>query len=115
MIQYLAQAKEHYTESEAKVFANIKTKIAFATDDYQDAEFISKLLGHYTQRIDSNSYSVQYRGNSRSNNFQYQSLPLFRTEKIMNLKNIKMIIIQTGAQPFSLQKNGFFLSWGDLI
>jgi type IV secretion system protein VirD4 len=58
MMQYLSKAKEYYTDSEGKAFTNIKIKIAFATDDYQDGEFISKLLGNRAEGIDSQSYAV---------------------------------------------------------
>ncbi len=104
MMQYLSQAKEHYTESEAKAFTNIKTKIAFATDDYQDAEFISKLLGSRTERIINNSYSVQHRGNSRTNSFHLQSVPLMRPEEVMQLLPKKIILSRSGRSPSILHK-----------
>ncbi|STY27807.1 protein LvhD4 [Legionella pneumophila] len=33
IMQYIAQTYEQYTHDEAKAFTNIKTKIAFATED----------------------------------------------------------------------------------
>jgi type IV secretion system protein VirD4 len=104
MMQYLAQAKEHYTDHEAKAFTNIKTKIAFATDDYQDAEFISKLLGNRTERIVNDSHSVQYRGNSRTNSSHFQSVPLMRPEEVMKIKEYKAIVLKTGVSAFFIKK-----------
>ncbi len=104
MMQYLSQAKEHYSESEAKAFTNIKTIIAFATDDYQDAEFISKLLGNRTERIVNNSYSVQHRGNSRTNSSHLHSVPLMRPEKIMQMGFREALVLKAGINPVRAKK-----------
>ena len=42
MLQYFAQTYEQYSHDEAKAFTNIKTKIAFAAEDLNDAEYVSK-------------------------------------------------------------------------
>lgn len=51
MFQYIAQTYEKYSHDEAKAFTNIKTKIAYTTEDISDAEFISKMLGTRTKRV----------------------------------------------------------------
>ncbi|MGQ3888669.1 TraM recognition domain-containing protein [Legionella sp. CNM-1927-20] len=51
MFQYIAQTYERYSHDGARAFTNIKTKIAFTTEDINDAEFISKMLGTRTKKI----------------------------------------------------------------
>jgi len=64
MMQYIAHTYEQYSQDEAKAFTNIKTKINFATEDIQDADYISKLLGTRTVRVSADSVSNQHQGYS---------------------------------------------------
>lgn len=67
LMQYIAQTYEQYSHDAAKDFTNIKTKIAFAEEDLNDAEYVIKLLGTRTVRVNSSSVSNQARGNSDLN------------------------------------------------
>src|SRR3990167_11270439 len=71
MLQYIAQTYEQYSHDEARAFTNIKTKIAFATEDLNDAEYISKLLGTKTVRVGSQATSQQTQGYSQSQSTHY--------------------------------------------
>lgn len=97
MMQYLSQTMEQYSRHEAKAFSNIKTKIAFSTDDLEDAQFVSKLIGNKTQRINTGSHAYQYNGGSRTQSYHYQSIPLMRPESVMNLKGGRALILRTGC------------------
>lgn len=99
MLQYIAQTYEQYTHDEAKAFTNIKTKIAFATDDLQDAEYISKLLGTRTVKVDSGSTSNQTQGYSQSQSYNYQAVPLLRADEVMRLQKHINLIMCTGNAP----------------
>jgi type IV secretion system protein VirD4 len=104
MMQYLAQTLEQYNQSEAKAFTNIKTKIAFSTDDIQDAELLSKLLGTRTKKINTGSQSIQERGNSRTKSYNLQAVPLMRPEQIMRMQQISSVIIRTGHSPIKARQ-----------
>lgn len=104
MLQYIAQTYEQYTHDEAKAFTNIKTKIAFATEDLQDTEYISKLLGMRTIRVASNSTSHQIQGRSDSKSYQYQSVPLSRADEVMKLSQNKTFIMRTNNAPVKAEQ-----------
>lgn len=104
MLQYIAQTYEQYTHDEAKAFTNIKTKIAFAPEDIQDAEYVSKLLGTRTKRVINESSSSQRQGYSESKSYQYQAVPLLRPEEVMRLPKYKTLIIQTGEAPIKAEQ-----------
>lgn len=99
MLQYIAQTYEQYSHDEAKAFTNIKTKIAFAAEDIQDAEYISKLLGIRTLRITTGSTSNQSQGYSESKSYHYQAAPLMRPEEVMRLSQHQSLIIRSGNAP----------------
>jgi type IV secretion system protein VirD4 len=96
IMQYIAQTYEHYSHDEAKAFTNIKTKIAFATEDLNDAEYVSKLLGTRTVRIESSSTSMQAQGYSQSKSYQYQAVALLRPDGVMRLPANQVLILRTG-------------------
>ena len=104
MLQYIAQTYEQYTHDEAKAFTNIKTKIAFATDDLQDAEYISKLLGTRTVKVGSGSTSNQSQGYSQSQSYNYQAVPLLRADEVMHLPRQMNLIMRTGNSPIKAQQ-----------
>lgn len=97
MLQYIAQTYEQYSHDEAKAFTNIKTKIAFAAEDINDAEYISKLLGARTLRVTAGSVSRQTQGYSESASYNYQSVPLLRPEEVMRLPKHRSLIMQRGC------------------
>lgn len=99
MLQYIGQTYEQYSRDEAQAFTNIKTKIAFATDDLQDAEYISKLLGTRAVRVGSGSNSSQTQGYSRSRSYNYQAVPLLRAEEVMKISSESAMIMRTGFAP----------------
>ncbi|MFJ1267870.1 type IV secretory system conjugative DNA transfer family protein [Legionella lytica] len=99
MMQYIAQTYEQYSQDEAKAFTNIKTKIAFATEDIQDAEYVSKLLGTRTVRVAAGSSSTQHQGYSESKSYNYQAIPLLRPDEVMRLPEHQMLIMRTGHPP----------------
>lgn len=99
MMQYIAQTYEQYSQDEAKAFTNIKTKIAFATEDIQDAEYVSKLLGTRTVRVAAGSSSTQHHGYSESKSYNYQAIPLLRPDEVMRLPEHQMLIMRTGHPP----------------
>lgn len=96
MLQYIAQTYEQYSHDEAKAFTNIKTKIAFAAEDLQDAEYISKLLGTRTVRVGAGSTSHQTQGYSESSSYNYQAVPLLRPDEVMRLPKEVNLIMRTG-------------------
>lgn len=104
IVQYIAQTYEQYTHDEAKAFTNIKTKIAFATEDINDAEFVSKLLGTKTVRVDTGSISNQSQGYSKSKSYTYQALPLLRPDEVMRLPQYQSLIMRTGHAPVKAQQ-----------
>lgn len=99
IMQYIAQTYEQYSHDEAKAFTNIKTKIAFATEDFQDAEYVSKLLGTRTVRVAAGSVSNQAQGYSESKSFNYQAIPLLRPDEVMRLPEHQSLIMRTGHSP----------------
>lgn len=100
MFQYIAQTYERYSHDEAKAFTNIKTKIAYGSEDTSDAEFISKMLGTRTKRVVTRSVSNQANGGfSDSKNVNYQAIPLLRPDEITRLKPHIALIIRSGSSP----------------
>jgi len=99
MFQYIAQTYEKYSHDEAKAFTNIKTKIAYTTEDPSDAEFISKILGTRTKRIVTHSASNQQQGISDSKNVSYQAIPLLRPEQVARLSSRVALIMRSGNHP----------------
>ncbi|HHU0036397.1 TPA: type IV secretory system conjugative DNA transfer family protein [Legionella pneumophila] len=97
MLQYIAQTYEQYSHDEAKAFTNIKTKIAFAAEDLQDAEYISKLLGTRTVKVAAGSTSSQAQGYSQSYSYNYQAVPLLRVDEVMRLPKEVNLILRTGV------------------
>lgn len=110
MMQYIAQTYEQYSQDEAKAFTNIKTKIAFATEDLQDAEYVSKLLGTRTVRVTAGSSSTQNQGYSESKSYNYQAIPLMRPDEVMRLPEHQILIMRTGHPPV---KAGQFIWYQD--
>lgn len=100
MFQYIAQTYEAYSHDEAKAFTNIKTKIAYGSEDQSDAEFISKMLGTRTKKVVSRSVSNQANGGiNDSKNISYQAIPLLRPEELTKLKPMISLIMRTGVSP----------------
>ena len=99
IMQYIAQTYEQYSHDEAKAFTNIKTKIAFATEDIHDAEYVSKLLGTRTVRVAAGSVSNQAQGYSESKSYSYQAIPLLRPDEVMRLPEHQSLIMRTGHAP----------------
>lgn len=99
IMQYIAQTYEQYSHDEAKAFTNIKTKIAFATEDLHDAEYVSKLLGTRTVRVAAGSVSNQAQGYSESKSYNYQAIPLLRPDEVMRLPQHQSLIMRTGHAP----------------
>ncbi|HAT8326765.1 TPA: type IV secretion system DNA-binding domain-containing protein [Legionella pneumophila] len=104
MLQYIAQTYEQYSHDEAKAFTNIKTKIAFAAEDLQDAEYISKLLGTRTAKVSAASTTNQAQGYSESSSFNYQAVPLLRPDEVMRLPREVNLIMRTGNPPIRAQQ-----------
>jgi type IV secretion system protein VirD4 len=99
IVQYLAQTLEMYSRAEAESFKNIKTKVSFALDSFEDAEYVSKLLGYKTKRVVGRSATHQIESSSTSKSEQLQSLPLMRPEDIMRMKEHQALILRTGHPP----------------
>lgn len=108
MLQYLGQTHEPYSHDEARAFTNIKTKIAYSTDDINDAEFISKLLGVCTKKVSSGSVSYQTRGMSDSKSYSYQAIPLMRPDKVVKLSSDVSLIMRTGHAPVKARQYIWF-------
>lgn len=104
IMQYIAQTYEQYSHDEAKAFTNIKTKIAFATEDLNDAEYVSKLLGTRTVRVTGSSSSTQSQGYSQSQSTHYQAVPLLRPDEVMRLPANLVLIMRTGHAPIKAQQ-----------
>ncbi len=105
MFQYIAQTYELYSHDEAKAFTNIKTKIAYGSEDTSDAELISKMLGTRTQKVVSRSVSTHSHGGiNDSKNTNYQAIPLLRPEEIIRLKPHIALIIRSGASPIKARQ-----------
>ena len=96
IMQYIAQTYEQYSHDEAKAFTNIKTKIAFATEDINDAEYVSKLLGTRTVKVSAGSVSHQVQGYSESHSYNYQAVPLLRPDEVMRLPEHQSLLLRTG-------------------
>lgn len=112
MFQYIAQTYEKYSHDEARAFVNIKTKVAYTTEDIQDAEFISKMLGTRTQRVVTRSLSSQHHGESHSKNTSFQAIPLLRPDEIMRLSPKLSLIIRAGSAPI---KAGQFIWYKERV
>jgi|GEM_PF-1711881 type IV secretion system protein VirD4 len=104
MVQYIAQTFEKYSHDEAKAFTNIKTKVIFAPDDIDDAEYISKLLGKKTEKIRTGSTNSGWSSASATASYHYQAVPLLRPEEIMRLKDGKEIILRSGHAPINAKQ-----------
>ena len=112
MMQYIAQTYEQYSQDEAKAFTNIKTKVAFATEDIHDAEYVSKLLGTRTVQVSGGSAGLQHQGYSESKNYNYQAIPLMRPDEVMRLPEHLILIMRTGHPPV---KAGQFIWYNDQV
>jgi type IV secretion system protein VirD4 len=99
IIQYFSQTLEFYSKAEAEAFKNIKTKVSFALDSYEDAQYMSQLLGMQTKKITSHGSTNHFDSGSTSKNTQLQAVPLMRPEEIQRLKPYKAIILRTGSPP----------------
>lgn len=110
IIQYLAQVLEHYSKAEGEAFKNIKTKVIFALDSLEDAEYVSKLLGVRTKRITQRSQSVGSNNNSSSHSHHLQAVPLMRPEEIQRLKSTDAIVIRTGHAPVKAKQYRWYQS-----
>lgn len=104
MFQYIAQTYEKYSHDEARAFTNIKTKIAFATEDINDAEFISKMLGTRTKRVVTRGISHQQQGVSDSKNIAYQAIPLMRPDELMKIPADINLIVRSGYSPIKAKQ-----------
>lgn len=104
MFQYIAQTYEKYSHDEARAFVNIKTKVAYTTEDLQDAEFISKMLGTRTQKVVSHSVSSQHHGMSDSTSIGKQAVPLLRHDEVMKLPLHLSLIIRAGCSPIKARQ-----------
>ncbi|HHT9984523.1 type IV secretory system conjugative DNA transfer family protein [Legionella pneumophila serogroup 1] len=109
IMQYIAQTYEQYSHDEAKAFTNIKTKIAFATEDIFDAEYVSKLLGTRTVKVSAGSTSTQTQGYSESKSYNYQAIPLLRPDEVMRLPEDKTLIMRTGHAPVKAEQMVWYL------
>ena len=69
------------------------------TQDINDAEYISKLLGTRTLRVTAGSASTQTQGYSESKSYNYQAVPLLRPEEVMKLPGHQSLIMRTGHSP----------------
>ena len=104
MFQYIAQTYEKYSHDEARAFTNIKTKVAYTTEDLNDAEFISKMLGTRTKRVVSHSSSAQSQGEGHSRSVAYQAMPLLRPEDVMKMPAHVTLILRAGCSPVKAQQ-----------
>tara|TARA_R110002126_G_scaffold247973_2_gene390812 strand:+ start:20833 stop:22788 length:1956 start_codon:yes stop_codon:yes gene_type:complete len=104
MFQYIAQTYEKYSHDEAKAFVNIKTKVAYTTEDISDAEFISKMLGTRTQRVTTRSVSNQQQGSSDSKNVSYQAIPLLRPDEVMKMSPKVSLVMRSGVAPVKAEQ-----------
>ncbi|MGC1183141.1 type IV secretory system conjugative DNA transfer family protein [Legionella sp.] len=109
MIQYIAQTYEKYSHDEAKAFINIKTKIAYTTEDLGDAELISKMLGTRTQRIASYSVNQQQQGISDGKSIAYQAIPLMRPDELMKMSPQVSLIIRSNTSPIKAKQFIWYL------
>ncbi|MFO3540901.1 type IV secretory system conjugative DNA transfer family protein [Legionella pneumophila serogroup 1] len=109
IMQYIAQTYEQYSHDEAKAFTNIKTKIAFATEDIFDAEYVSKLLGTRTVKVSAGSTSTQTQGYSESKSYNFQAIPLLRPDEVMRLPEDKTLIMRTGHAPVKAKQMVWYL------
>ncbi|HAT1757202.1 TPA: type IV secretory system conjugative DNA transfer family protein [Legionella pneumophila] len=109
IMQYIAQTYEQYSHDEAKAFTNIKTKIAFATEDINDAEYVSKLLGTRTVKVSAGSTTTQSQGHSESKSYNYQTIPLLRPDEVMRLPEDQTLIIRTGHAPVKASQMIWYL------
>lgn len=104
MFQYIAQTYEKYSHDEAKAFINIKTKIAYTTEDIGDAEFISKMLGTRTKRVVSYSVNNQQQGISDGKSVSYQAIPLMRPDELMKMSPKIALIIRSNNSPIKAKQ-----------
>jgi len=104
MFQYIAQTYEKYSHDEAQAFMNIKTKVAYTTEDLNDAEFISKMLGTRTQRVVSHSRSNQQQGTNHSKSISYQAIPLLRHDEVSKLSPKVALIMRSGHAPIKAKQ-----------
>ena len=104
MFQYIAQTYEKYSHDEAKAFINIKTKVAYTTEDIGDAEFISKMLGTRTKKVVSSSITNQQQGLSDGKSISYQAIPLMRPDEIMKMSSSISLIMRSGFSPIKAKQ-----------
>jgi type IV secretion system protein VirD4 len=104
MFQYIAQTYEKYSHDEAKAFINIKTKIAYTTEDINDAELISKMLGTRTKKVVNSSITNQQQGLSDGKSISYQAIPLMRPDEIMKMPSNVSLIMRSGFSPIKAKQ-----------
>ncbi|MFZ0218646.1 MAG: type IV secretory system conjugative DNA transfer family protein [Candidatus Aquirickettsiella sp.] len=110
IVQYLAQIYSVYGRYDAKGFLNSKVKVAFALNDREDAKFFSESLGSKTIKVSSSSVSTGHGDHpgSRSENINFQSRPLMKTDEIMQLSDKKAIILMEARNPIKADKCYWF-------
>ncbi len=110
IVQYLGQITSIYGRDDAKGFLNSKVKIAFASNDMDDAQFFSKALGTRTVRVSSSSVNTGHdnRSGSRSESRSFRSRPLLSSDEIMQLSQDKSIILIESRSPIKVDKCYWF-------
>lgn len=106
MVQHLAQISSIYGRYDAKSFFNSKVKIAFALNDIDDAQFISKSLGSKTVKVSSSTVNSGSGDNpgTRSDSTNFQSRPLLAPDEMMRLPSRQAIILMESKNPIKAYK-----------
>lgn len=105
ILQSLSQLKKIYEDNQGLIISNCSIIICLATNDYDDCEWFSKLLGQKTVNV--RSRNVDTKGliaGTSGGSIQSDAENLMRPEDIRTMPKDECLVIVSGQAPFKVKK-----------
>ena len=103
ILQSLSQLKDMYKDKYATIIGNCSTQLFLGTEDKEDTEYYSEMLGNTT--VDVLNTSISYKeGQSSSKSLNKDSVPLMRPEQIRTMDPNQCLVLIYGQDPFKDEK-----------
>lgn len=106
IIQDISQLNDLYGQEGAKIFLNVKVRLAFAQNSLDTANYLSKLMGEKTVRKTSNTAKGSFLDSS-SNKTEVK-VPLMMPQDILKLPEQLLLILIQGLEPLKANKVVWF-------
>jgi type IV secretion system protein VirD4 len=106
IIQDIAQLNDLYGQEGAKIFLNVKVRLAFAQNSLDTANYLSKLMGEKTVRKTSNTAKRSLL--TSSSNKTEIKVPLMMPQDILKLPEQQLLILIQGLEPLRANKVVWF-------